>query len=244
MAQWDGPDVFQHVEGDDDLTISRFTDTLTFIENAEVHVGPYVKKRDGVFAKIVMAYPGLPRLEDIRYDIIPNLPSGRFDSTYNQQPMLMSYDVYQQTSFYQILLFVNDCSTMLDFTDRYYRSVSVIPMYNLVQLFSDVITQGYGPSVQELITPESVATNVREMQREAVQADLTFSDWIVDKLFIDESNVPDVSEMMASPLFQKYTAQQMAKLNKQDSDDADSVMTNRLTSFLSWLNIYVRAAKE
>ncbi len=243
MAQWTDPDVFRHVEGDDDLTISKFTDTLTFIENAETRIGPYVKKRDGVFTKIVMAYPGLPRLEDLRYDVIPELPSGRFDSTYNQQPMLMAHDVYQQASFYQLILFVNNCYTMLDFTDRLYRSMTAIPMYNLVQVFSDVITQGYGPTIQELNTPESVATNVREMQREAISADLRFSDWIAEKMFMDAADVEKVNDIIESPLFQKFTAQHIAKLNQQNSDEADSVMTNRLTSFLSWLNVYIRAAK-
>lgn len=90
---------------------------------------------------IVIRQPFIPYLQSYMPIFLSNAQEVEFRERWNYAPSYCSYDMYQTTNLYWLIMYINNCPNMLQFNYNNFTRL-LIPPYHLIDDFFIYILSG------------------------------------------------------------------------------------------------------
>ena len=237
MADWQDPDIKNHVKGDiTKLRYAQFFQTNIFSNHPTRKFYPYLLKDMHSAQSIVYKSVDGEKRDKHMKILAERVPIYRFSNTSNFKPMQDSFYAMGQVYLYQIIYGINNLWNIMDYHDTKNPKILIPTISDITELFTNLLHELYFHNMKELTTVTAIRNAI---ERIIVKADIEYSlDEIVsEKMHL---NRVDIVRRLKSPLITRYLARKLSLLiNKRERVD-DELLYKTVSDLLKRLRHYIR----
>lgn len=237
MANWQDPDIRNHVRGDiTNLRYAQFFEWNIFSNHPTNKYYPYLLKDMHSLKSIVYKSINSEKRDKHMKILAENSPIYRFSNTSNFKPMQDSFYAMGQVYLYQIIYGVNKLWNILDYNDTKNPKILMPTVANITELFTELLHELYFRNMHKLTTVSSIR---EALEKIIIKCDIEYGldEIVTDKMHLDRV---DVARRLKSPLITKYLARKLSLLiNKREVVDEELVYKT-INDLLKRLAHYVR----
>lgn len=228
---WTNPDVKEHVNTNDSLSISAFMDKFTIINEDKQINSSYKLKNNEIIQLISMYSPKLEKLLDYINAYKFNFNDESKEHVKDKKPMTTSYDIYNRVELYQLLLAFNGLFSAYEFkySSNPNEKISYPSISLLTNIFSDAMKESNLKVIKKLMSQEEIL-RVTEMLNNSVNAQYEISSLLSDKLYMDTN---EINEILDNPCVNTYLANELSNSNDKNE------LNKKLSSMFMSINRYI-----